>query len=134
MKIQNTGKILPAGSTQHKTAGPYSPVLEVDASRIVVISGQAPIDKAGNVVGSTIEEQTICTLQNCKEQLQSAKVGFANVFKVNVYLTNLALWQRFNKIYEQRMPKPFPVRTAVQAGLLLSFLVEIEMWASKPNI
>lgn len=129
---RNTGKTLPDGSRQHKTAGPYSPVLEVDARRIVVISGQAPINPDGIVVGSTIEEQARYTLQNCQQQLQTAGVDFANVFKVNVYLTDLDLWQRFNKVYEEIMPRPFPARTAVQAGLLLTFLVEIEMWASKP--
>jgi 2-iminobutanoate/2-iminopropanoate deaminase len=129
----NTGKKLPQGATQHKTAGPYSPVLEVDARRIVVISGQAPIDPEGNVVGTSIEEQTEYTLQNCEKQLQSAGVGLENVFKTNLYLTDLSLWQRCNAVYEKIMPKPFPARTAVQAGLLMTFLVEIEMWASKPE-
>ena len=131
--MTNTGKKLPKGAIQHKTAGPYSPVLEVDASRIVVISGQAPIDVEGNVVGVSIEEQTEYTLQNCKKQLKTAGVGLENVFKVNLYLTDLSLWERCNRVYERIMPKPFPARTAVQAGLLLSFLVEIEMWASKPE-
>ena len=129
----NTGKKIPSGASQHKTSGPYSPVLEVDTRRIVVISGQAPIDKEGNVVGTTIEEQTKYTLQNCEKQLTTAGVGFENVFKVNLYLTDLDLWQRCNKVYECIMPKPFPVRTAIQAGLLYTFLVEIEMWASKPE-
>lgn len=128
----NTGKTLPANSHQHKTAGPYSPVLEVDARRIVVISGQAPISPEGVVVGETIEEQTAYTLQNCRTQLQTAGVDFSHVFKVNVYLSDLSLWSRFNAVYEKEMPPPRPVRTAVQAGLLLTFLVEIEMWAAKP--
>ena len=41
----------PATARQHATAGPYSPVLEVDARRLVVISGQVAVDLAGRVLG-----------------------------------------------------------------------------------
>lgn len=37
-------KICPPGSTQHKTAGPYSPVLLVNYGISVVISGQVAVD------------------------------------------------------------------------------------------
>jgi len=122
---------VPKGASQHKTAGPYSPVLEVEPSKIVVISGQAPIDVEGNVVGDTIEEQTIFTINACKKQLNTAGVDLKDVFKVNVWLTNLDEWPRFNKVYSSMMSEPFPVRAAVQAGLLYTFKVEIEMWAVK---
>jgi 2-iminobutanoate/2-iminopropanoate deaminase len=124
-------KRVPSGATQHVTAGPYSPVLEVDASRLVVLSGQVAVDLEGNVVGKTVEEQTEATLANCQRQLSSAGCALADVFKVNVYLSDLAHWTRFNAIYEKWMPAPRPVRTAVQAILLEGFHVEIEMWAVK---
>lgn len=121
----------PANATQHATAGPYSPVLEVDAQRLVVISGQVAVNLNGAVLGETIEEQSLATLENCIVQLASANCTLADVFKVNVYLTDLANWNRFNVVYESMMSKVLPVRTAVQAGLLPGFLVEIEMWAVK---
>ena len=128
---EERGKILPQGASQHVTAGPYSPVLEISGSRLVVISGQAPIDTDGKVIGETIEEQTRFTLENCQKQLATANIGLADVFKVNVFLINLNLWGRFNKVYQEIMPKPFPARTAVQTPLLYNFLVEIEMWGIK---
>ncbi|MGH2645325.1 MAG: RidA family protein, partial [Chitinophagaceae bacterium] len=79
---------VPANAKQHKTSGPYSPVLIVIPSALVVISGQAAIDIDGNVVGTTIEEQTSYTLDNCLKQLASAGCSFDDVFKVNVYLKN----------------------------------------------
>ena len=82
-------------------------------------------------MGDTIEEQTAATLGNCAEQLASAGCTLADVFKVNIYLADLADWARFNAVYETVMPEPLPVRTAVQAVLLPGFLVEIEMWAVK---
>lgn len=124
-------KRMPAGAVQHVTAGPYSPVLEVKADRLVVISGQVAVDLDGNPVGETMEEQAIAALDNCRRQLESAGCGFSDVFKVNVYLADLAEWSRFNAIYQKSMPPPLPVRTAVQAILLNGFKVEIEMWAVK---
>ncbi len=123
----------PRGAKQHITAGPYSPVLEVDAKRLVVISGQVAIDMDGTVIGDTIEEQTRATLENCANQLASAGCTLSNVFKVNIYLADLGHWTRFNAVYEQMMHEPLPVRTAVQAVLLPGFLVEIEMWAVKAS-
>ena len=40
-------KRVPEGAVQHVTAGPYSPVLEVEADKLVLISGQAPINMEG---------------------------------------------------------------------------------------
>jgi len=121
----------PAGAAQHKTAGPYSPVLEVNASKLIVISGQASIDPGGIVIGDTIEEQTHYTLKNCLAQLQSAGCDFSDVFKVNVYLTDLDEWPAFNEVYKTYFPEPMPVRAAVGTDLLMTLKVEIEMWAAK---
>lgn len=129
---ERASKHVPAGATQHRTAGPYSPVIEVDATRLVVLSGQVAVDLDGSVVGETIEEQTRATLENCRRQLVSAGCTFADVFKVNVYLADLADWARFNTVYEKAFPTPLPVRTAVQAVLMDPYRVEIEMWAVKP--
>ena len=124
-------KKIPLGAEQHSTAGPYSPILEIEANKLIVISGQASLDMDGNVIGDTIEEQTEVTLQNCLIQLHKANCDFSDVFKVNVYLRDLADWPQFNDIYKKHFPDPRPVRTAVQTPLLLTFLVEIEMWAAK---
>ena len=129
--IPNPLKRRPEGARQHATAGPYSPVLEVDAQRLVVISGQVAVDPDGRVIGSTIEEQTRATLGNCIDCLASAGCTLGDVFKVNIYLADLGHWTRFNEVYQEMMPEPLPVRTAVQAILLPGYLVEIEMWAVK---
>ena len=122
---------VPEGAVQHVTAGPYSPVLEISGfQKIVVISGQAALDMQGNVIGETIEEQTIKTLENCKAQLERAGCTFDNVFKVNAFMTDLEEWPRFNQVYSEIMGRPFPVRTVVGTKLLSTFKIEIEMWAA----
>jgi enamine deaminase RidA (YjgF/YER057c/UK114 family) len=121
-----------AATSQHVGAGPYTPVVGVAAdAQLFVISGQAPLDAQGRVVGSTIEQQSRATLANCRQQLEAAGCSLADVFKATVYLTDLANWQAFNVVYRELMQAPFPARTAVQTGLLPGFLVEIEMWAAK---
>lgn len=121
----------PPIAIQHKTAGPYSPVLSVNPGQIIVISGQAAIDLEGKVIGDTIEQQTKHTFENCRKQLNQADCDLNDVFKVNVYLKNLDDWSKFNEIYEKYFSEPRPVRTTIEAGLLLTMLVEIEMWAVK---
>jgi 2-iminobutanoate/2-iminopropanoate deaminase len=128
-----TAKRLPTGASQHATAGPYSPVLEIDARQLVVISGQVAIDPAGKVVGDDIETQTRYTLENCRKQLESAGCTFADVFKVNAYMADLSEWERFNIVYGAAMPEPRPARTTVGTALLGEFRIEIEMWAVKPD-
>lgn len=122
---------VPPHARQHKTAGPYSPVLEVALNKLVVVSGQAALDEAGKVVGKTIEEQTTCTMDHCRRLLSAAGSGLDQVFKVNVYLKQLEDWQRFNAVYRKYFTGTLPVRTAVRADLLMNLLVEIEMWAVK---
>lgn len=125
--------IIPIPSEQHATAGPYTPVLKISRNAdLVLISGQAPLNLAGEVIGDTIEEQARVTLENCRKQLAAAGADFSNVFKVNVYLTDLADWPRFNVVYREIMPQPFPARTAIGCALLDAFQVEIEMWAAVP--
>jgi 2-iminobutanoate/2-iminopropanoate deaminase len=128
---KRTAKRVPTGATQHSTAGPYSPVLEIQADRLIVISGQVALDLHGNIVGDTIEEQTRATLSNCRRQLETAGCTFDDVFKVNAYMTDLNDWDRFNAVYMEILPEPRPARTTIGAKLLRTFLIEIEMWAAK---
>ncbi|MBQ7160942.1 MAG: RidA family protein [Clostridia bacterium] len=124
-------KKIPDGAKQHVTAGPYSPVLEIECSKLVVISGSAAIAMDGSIVGTTIEEQAKKTLENCLFQLNTAGCTFDDVFKVNVFMKDLGDWGRFNEVYKTFFPDPKPVRTAVQVGLLPDLLCEVELWAMK---
>lgn len=126
--------IFPATERQHRTAGPYTPVMGVSLdghARMFVISGQAPLDMEGRVVGTTIAEQSRATLENCRRQLEAAGCSLSDVFKATVFLTDLQNWEAFNQVYREYMHPPYPARTAIQAGLLPEFLVEVEMWAAR---
>lgn len=124
-------KRVPA-ATQAPGNGPYSPVIEVAPGRIVVISGQAAVGSDGKTIGTDIRTQARATIENCTTQLRNAGCSLADVFKVNVYMTDLNDWPAFNEVYAEMMPRPLPVRTAVETRLLRDFVVEIELWAVKP--
>lgn len=120
---------LPPASSQHKAAGPYSPVLRVRARDWVVISGQGPIDDEGAIVGQTLAEQTHLTMRNCFRQMETAGAAPADVFRVTVYLKDLNQWSAFNDVYRTYFAPPYPLRTAVQAVLWGGIQVEIDMMA-----
>lgn len=124
-------KQLPEGARQHQGAGPYSPVLTVRADEIVVISGQAALTDDGRVIDVGIQAQTRRTLENCRQQLKTADCTFDDVFKVNVFLSDLDGWGEFNEVYQSVLPEPRPVRTCVGAALLPGLEVEVEMWAAR---
>ena len=95
-----------------------------------MISGQGPLDRDGSVIGSTIDEQTRLTIDNCLKRLEAEGAGLSDVFKVNAYLADLDDWPQFNTAYAECMPQALPVRTTVGAKLLLGMKVELEMWAA----
>src|SRR3546814_14364889 len=108
---------LSAAAEQHVTAGPYTPVVETRAgARIFVISGQAPVNRRGEVVGRTIEEQSRVTLDNCRAQLEAAGVSLRDGFTATVYLNDLAHWSAFNTAYLDSIHEPCPPRHAGTPG------------------
>ena len=106
---------------------PYSPGLRV--GDFVFVSGQVPRDPTtGKIVGETIEEQTKQVLENIKAILAAGGADMADVVKVTAHLTDLDLFERYNKVYVTYFPDPKPTRTTV-GSQLLGFLVEIDVIA-----
>lgn len=104
--------------------GAYSQGLRV--GDFIFVSGQGPLDPAtGQVVGSTIEEQTGRVLENIKAILEAGGASMADVVKVTAHLSDLDLFERYNKVYATYFPDPKPTRTTV-GSQLLGILVEID--------
>ena len=106
------------------TMGAYSPGLRV--GDFIFVSGQVPRDPStGKIVGDTIEEQTQRVLENIKAILEAGGASLADVVKVSTHLSDLALFDGYNKVYSTYFPDPKPTRTTV-GSQLLGFLVEID--------
>ena len=109
--------------------GPYSQGLRV--GDFIFVSGQGPLDpKTGQIVGENIEDQTTRVLENIKAILKVGGATMADVVKANAYLSDMTLFERYNKVYVTYFPDPKPARTTVSAQLpLKDMLVEIDVIA-----
>jgi len=109
--------------------GPYSQGLRV--GDFVFVSGQGPLDPAtGQIVGETIEKQTARVLENIKAILRAGGATMADVVKANVHLSDMSLFDRYNKVYVTYFPDPKPTRTTVGSQLpLKGILIEIDVIA-----
>jgi 2-iminobutanoate/2-iminopropanoate deaminase len=104
--------------------GAYSQGLRV--GDFIFVSGQGPLDpKTGQIVGTTIEEQTARVLENIKAILAAGGATMGDVVKVSTHLSDLSLFERYNKVYATYFPDPKPTRTTV-GSQLLGILVEID--------
>jgi 2-iminobutanoate/2-iminopropanoate deaminase len=119
--------IHPAGA---KPLGPYSPA--VDTGAYVFLSGQIPIDAAGNLVPGDIEAQTHQVFANLKALLDAAGLTFGHCVKATVFMADLGDFARMNAIYEQYVVQPYPARSTFQvAALPKGARIEIEMIAHR---
>ena len=92
----------------------------------IFVSGQGPLDPvSGQIVGDTIEEQTARVLENIKAILAAGGATMGDVVKVSAHLSDLDLFDRYNKVYATYFPDPKPTRTTV-GSQLLGILVEID--------
>ena len=109
--------------------GPYNHAVRV--GDLLFCAGQIPIDPAtGNLVAGDVKAQTERVLQNIQVILEDQKLGFGNVVKSTVFLTNLADFASMNEVYSKYLTADFPARSTIQvAGLPKGANVEIEIIA-----
>jgi 2-iminobutanoate/2-iminopropanoate deaminase len=112
--------------------GPYSQAIVT--GDLVFCAGQGALDAAtGDVLTGTVEEETERTLRNLGAVLDAAGVGFADVVKTTVFLTDIDDFAAMNGVYTKFFPDPPPARTTVAVKALpKAFKVEIEAIARRP--
>ncbi len=98
---------------------------------IAFFSGQIPLSpETGEVVGTTIEEQTEQVMQNIKALLESQGAEFTDVVKTTCFLADMADFAAFNEVYAKYFTgKPARSCVAVKA-LPKGVLCEVETIAS----
>ncbi|OON59897.1 enamine deaminase RidA [Massilia sp. KIM] len=105
----------------------------VRAGGFLFLSGQIPLDDKGAPLRGSIEEQTGKVLEGIAATLAGLGAGMQDVVRVTVWLSDLALFARFNAVYAQHFSAPhLPVRSTVQAQLAFGVDVEIEVTAWRP--
>jgi len=106
----------------------------IRAGKLIFTAGQVGIDPAtGELAGPTIEEQTARALENVKAVLEAGGTTLADVVKVTAFLSDMALFADYDRVYRTYFPEPRPARSSVGAKLAGDFLVEIEAIAVLPD-
>ena len=118
--------------------GPYSQA--VKAGDFLYVSGQIPLSPAtGEIVGTTIEEQTEQVFANLQAILAEAGMTFDDVVKATVLLSDIANFGAVNTIYGKYFNgEVLPARAAFAVkDLPKGAMVEIELvaynWALSAN-
>jgi 2-iminobutanoate/2-iminopropanoate deaminase len=114
--------------------GPYNHA--VRAGNLLFCSGQIPIDAANPTAPfpEDIQAQTTRVLENIRAILEDQALGFADVIKATVFMTNLGDFARMNEVYSRFFTSEFPARSTIQvAALPRGASIEIEVIALYPN-
>tara|TARA_B100000902_G_scaffold287021_1_gene273166 strand:- start:408 stop:785 length:378 start_codon:yes stop_codon:yes gene_type:complete len=111
--------------------GPYSQAILTNNT--LFISGQVALDSNnGNMIKSSIEEETLQVMNNLKAILNEVGFDFSNVIKSTIYLSDMNNFSKVNEVYGSFFNKDYvPSRVTVEVSRLPKDAnVEIDMIAS----
>jgi 2-iminobutanoate/2-iminopropanoate deaminase len=111
--------------------GPYSQAVE--SGGFLFCSGQISIDpKSGQVLNGSVGEQAELVMNNIAAVLKAAGLGFENVVKSTIFLTDMGDFPAVNEIYGKYFKSEPPARSTIAvAGLPKGVKVEVEVIASR---
>ena len=116
--------------------GAYSPGLLVEhaGARTLYVTGQLAIDREGNVVApNDAAAQTEFVFQLIGSILGDAGMGFADVVKVQTFLTHMRDYEKFSAVRDRHFADSRPVSTLLEVKGLAreGCCVEIEVLATQ---
>ena len=96
--------------------GPYSQAIRIENT--VYLSGQIGLDPVTMLLVEGIDEQIERVLENLKAVAEAAGGSLADVVKLNVYLTDLACFAKFNEAMSRYFTQPYPARAVIGVAAL----------------
>lgn len=111
--------------------GPYS--IATEANGFVFLSGMVGIDPAtGRSAGNGVEDQTHQTMRNIGAILGDLGLGYADIVKVTIFVTDMADFSQVNAVYGEYVGGSKPARSTVEVSALPGgFRVEMEAVAAR---
>lgn len=109
-------KVVIHTDTAPKAIGTYSQAIR--CGETVYFAGQIGLDPATMQLVAGVDAQIRRVLENLSAVAQAAGGGLENIVKLNVYLTDLANFQRVNEIMAQYFQPPYPARAALGVASL----------------
>ena len=89
------------------------------ANGFVFVSGQLPLTSDGHAaLAEGLEAQVQQALTNVREVLLAAGTDLQRLLSVQIYVSDIEIWPRVNKLYQEFIGNPAPARTVVQCGQL----------------
>jgi len=109
--------------------GPYSQA--IIANGFLFISGQVCIAPgSGDLVNTSITEETHQVMRNLKAILEEAKLSFEHVVKTTIFLSGMDYFAAVNEVYGTYFNGDFPARKTLAVKTLPKNVnVEISMTA-----
>jgi 2-iminobutanoate/2-iminopropanoate deaminase len=97
--------------------GPYSQA--VKANGFLFCSGQIALHpQTGELMITDLETETKQVMANIKALLDEAGVGFDNIVKTSIFLSDMSLFAKVNEIYGSYFSSNFPARETVAVKTL----------------
>lgn len=111
--------------------GPYSQATMANGT--LYVSGQIPLHpQTGELVSSSIEDETHQVMKNLEAILTEAGMDFSNVLKCSIFVKDMNNFGRINEIYGSYFTSNPPARETVEVSRLPKDVnVEISCIASK---
>ena len=111
--------------------GPYSQA--VKAGGLLYISGQIALNPVtAELITGTITKEAEQVMNNLKAILESAGLGFSDVIKTTIFLSDMELFASVNEVYGKFFDTDYPARETIAVkGLPKNVNVEISMIASE---
>ena len=107
--------------------GTYSQGIRVSGGDTVYVSGQIGLDPLSMQMVNGIEEQIHRVFLNLKAVAAASGGALGDIVKLNVYLIDLANFQKVNELMASYFEAPYPARAAVGiAALPRGALVEMD--------
>jgi 2-iminobutanoate/2-iminopropanoate deaminase len=103
---------------------PFSPCVVV--GDLIFVSGQASVDKAGNIITDTFEGEFRRSIENVRLVLEAAGSDLAHVVQTRNYVRDPADLPIYNQLYREYFPQPSPARTTITNCLPPSLKYEVE--------
>lgn len=116
-----------------RTGTPWEPVVgycrAVRVGNHIAVSGCAPVDDAGNLVGA---DDAYLQARQCiaviAAALEKAGAGLQNVVRTRIFVTDIDRWQDVGKAHAEAFGEITPATSMVEVSRLIGegMLVEIE--------
>lgn len=103
---------------------PFSPAVRY--GDLIFVSGQASVDKTGQIIPGTFEEEFRRSLENLKQILHDAGSDLAHVIQTRNYVRDPANSALYQELYKEYFRPPYPARTTITNCLPPRLHYEIE--------